>query len=619
MPENPNTNGNTFLSSCELDSLVNSSNSSSENQKRILKELGIFYGENFPEPGINPITSEDYADYLSSFNLPTLNVLKNYKNAYVSEVLYGNYMIFHIPKIQHRNAQSEAEIEILGEIAKNCALIEENPMLSDAGITELKQQPYLNLTGRGVIIGVIDTGIDYRLPEFQFADGTTKILNLWDQTIDENPANNFNPPNGFYYGTEFSSEDINRAITSDNPLEIVPSVDELGHGTFLTTVACANAKNPNDYEGAAPDSEIIAVKLKPSKKIIREDEAIFDENVPAFQTTDIVAAIEYIFEKSVTLNKPVVIGISLGSNFGSHKGTTFFERYIAYISQVSGVGILAAVGNEGNKSHHFFKNLTDDSQQDVEISVAEGTKGFSINIWSNPPDRVSFSLITPLGAKIERRPFTTNDNIFYDFVLEKSEITITYTFPTLKCGAQSTVINFKNPTPGLWILKIYGDLILDGRIHGWMSITPFAPNETRFLQAEILNTITLPSTAENVVPVGGYNSTEDSFYVASGRGLALSGKQCPVFVAPAVDVPGIYPNNQPGTMTGTSTACAISTGAAALIMQWGIVDGNDKIINSPRLQSYLLIGARKRPGIRYPSTTWGYGELYLIDTFRNIR
>jgi hypothetical protein len=383
----------------------------------------------------------------------------------------------------------------------------------------------------------------------------------------------------------------------------------------------AGRDSERGLEGAAPDAEIIAVKLKPAKRITKEQESIYNYEVPAFESTDIMAGVEYIFRHAVELNKPVIINLGFSSNNGAHDGLSFFERYLSGLSLTNSVGILAGVGNEGNRARHFEIQMKEsDKVRSVEFNVANGDLGFMINIWTSAPDRISISLVTPLGSVVERRAFTANESQSYNFVLEGTKIHIEYVFPDVKNGNQNVIIKFINPTPGLWTLNFYGDLILDGHIHGWMPVSPFVKEGTAFLSSDVSHTVTIPSTAYNIIGVGAHNSNDGGIYISTGRGPASSEKPCPDFVAPGVNVEGIYPMNRLGTITGTSVASAIAAGASALIMQWGINQGNDKAMNTLKLKSYLILGSRqKNEGINYPDGLWGYGEMSLIETFQRIR
>ncbi|MDR2074509.1 MAG: S8 family serine peptidase [Oscillospiraceae bacterium] len=564
--------------------------------------------------GSNPVLDETYVDYSINYDVPSANIIEGFPDIFVSSVLQGNFAIAHLPLAKRDYYRELLGRQIFNEEAMICGLNEDTQALTASGITAVKNQSFLNLRGSGVIVGLVDTGIDFTNGCFMYESGNTKIVSLWDQSIEGSP------PRGFAYGTQYTREQIDEANNSGSPYSLIPSRDEIGHGTFLASVMAARAYQFSP-EGAAPDSEIIAVKLKTAKKIMRESSSIYNYEVPAYESTDIMAGVDYIFRKSVNLGRPCVILIALSTNSGAHDGLSFFGRYISNLSLTNGVGVVISVGNEGNQSRHFHAILNNSSvSTDIELNVASGDPGFRIDTWTSAPDRISISIITPLGGVVERRIFTVNESQNYNFVLEGTKINIRYIFPDIKNGNQNVIINFTAPTPGLWILRFYGDLILDGNINCWMPITPFCTEGTLFLNAEIERTVTLPSTALNIISVGAYDPASGGIYISTGRGPAASGRVCPDFVAPGVAVEGIYPMNRLGTLTGTSAAAAVAAGAAALILQWGIVQRNDRAMNTLKLKSYLLLGCEQRSsGISYPDALWGYGILNLINTFQRIK
>ncbi|BED91953.1 MAG: S8 family peptidase [Candidatus Improbicoccus pseudotrichonymphae] len=562
----------------------------------------------------NPGTSEEYFDYIVKYDSPYDSLLKEFSNVAVSSKLHGDYAVVHVPKKELQNIQEKIfSNQVFAEEAMVCTLLQYSQALTSAGINSVQNQPFLNLKGNGVIIGVIDTGIDFKNKCFIFEDESSKIISLWDQSIQGNP------PSGFIFGTEYTKEQIEMQIHNPDS-NIVLSKDENGHGTFLASLMSA-ISHEDTYQGVAPEASLIVVKLKKAKKVTKEQASIFDNTEDIYQSTDIVLGIEYIFRKSIELNKPCVINISLGSNYGAHDGLSFFERYISEISLINQISVITAIGNEGNKSHHFEAIVGDGSEPvNIEFNVANTEKGFFINIWTLAPDRVSISLVTPLGNVAKRRSFNLKEIYNYDFVLESSKIKVEYIFPDVKNGNQNIRIGFVDPAPGLWILKIYGDLILDGHIVGWLPTSPLINENTGFLNAQVEKTVVVPSTAFNVISVGAYNSRNGAIYIATGRGPAISNKTCPDFVAPGVSVDGIYPLNKYGIMSGTSVASSIVAGVAALVMEWGIVKKNDRAMNTLKMRSYLTLGCEQnKDNIQYPNTLWGYGTLNLFETFQKIK
>lgn len=567
---------------------------------------------NRPEE-VNPATDESYLNFIVQYGLTAQAILSQLPDIIVSSVLRGSFAIIQIPV-----AKEEEYEAIIGrtsnfiEHSLLCGLMQ-NPALDAAGITAVKLQPILGLTGRGILIGIADTGIDYTLDTFRYEDGRSKIISIWDQTIQSGT-----PPAGFIYGTEYLNEQINEALASDNPRSVIPSVDEVGHGTYLSSLIAGRRTAANE-EGAAPDAELVVVKLKPAKQVARNFSGITDPNVNAYESVDFVNGVDYLLDVAERTLRPIVIFIGMGTSDGAHDGYSFFERYLAMVASINRVIVVSAVGNEGDRGHHAAGILTaNEDMAEIEFNVADDTSGFFLSLWGVAPDRLSVSLTTPLGGIVERRKFMTNERTSYSFILERTQIVIDYIYPSFKNGSQFIFIRILNPQQGVWRMQVYGDLIIDGRFNVWMPVSSLWNNAGSFLQPMVDITATLPATAWNVISAGAYDYVNGSIYVSSSRGPNLLGKQCPDLVAPGVNVVSVVPGGGNSPMTGTSVSAAITAGACALILQWAVVEGNDISVNTTRMNTYLLIGLTQRPGITYPNTLWGYGELNLIESFRNM-
>ena len=564
-----------------------------------------------PPPGENPVTSEDYYDFMVNYYGSVDRLLEDNPNIYFSTKLQGDLAVAHVPTSDFNQYISGSRELLAGEAAIICSLADEHSM-NISGITEVHNLPFIDLLGRGVLVGIVDTGIDYTSASFVYEDNTSKIASIWDQSV----AGTGVP--GFPYGVAYSQEQIDAALQSDNPLSVVPSVDEVGHGTFLAALAAGRGVGGGNV-GAAPEAELVVVKLKRAKQVELDDVAIYTD-APAYQSTDIVAGIEYIYQMAGSLNRPAVIFLGIQTNEGAHDGLTLFERYLTRMSIITGISMITSVGNEGNRSHHATGRVENTaSTYEIEMNVARGEPGFSMSIWALAPDRLSVSLTSPLGEVVERSPFATHERRRVNFVLTPTTIDIRYDFPYPLNGSQLIRIIFRNPTPGLWRIRVYGDLILEGTFHAWLPVSQFVQQDTVFLNSTTANTVTIPATSRSVISCGAYNGADRSMFISSGRGPALSGKQCPDLCAPGVNVGGVLPDNQTGRMTGTSVATAITAGAAALLMQWGIVQGNDRFLNTQTMRSYLILGCTQSPGIQYPDALRGYGELNLINSFRRIQ
>ncbi|MDP4120431.1 MAG: S8 family peptidase, partial [Bacillota bacterium] len=464
-----------------------------------------------------------------------------------------------------------------------------------------------------VIIGFVDTGIDYTNKAFIYEDGTSKIKYLWDQTI------NGKPPEGYLFGTEYNNKQINEALKSKNPLSIVPSQDTVGHGTFLA--ATAASREDNELIGVAPDSDLIIVKLKKAKDFFIDYFLVPKNQQNVYESTDLILGINYILERAFACNgSPASICVSVGTNLGGHDGFGILDSYITKLSSDFGAISLAA-GNESNMKHHAHGVIakTGDTS-DIEVKAGKDGSSMFICLWNYSSDKVSISITSPTGEIVGPISFKAGTHFESKLVLEKSRVIIEFIFPAaLGTISQLTVIKIIDPTPGIWKITIFGDLIVNGIYDLWLPITGLVDPEIEFLAPDPRTTIVVPATALGAITTGAYNSVNGSLYASSSWGPSrLSLITNPAFVAPGVDVTGIYPSGV-GKMSGTSVAAAITTGACALMLQWGVVQKNQLDMNSFSIRSYFVKGCVRDMNIKYPSDQWGYGKLNLYNTFDSMR
>lgn len=484
--------------------------------------------------------------------------------------------------------------------------------LEATGVLAIQNQPFLNLKGNGVLIGIVDTGINYTLDEFIYEDNTTKIVSIWDQTIKGKP------PEKYCFGTEYTREDIDLAIASESPFDIVPSKDEVGHGTKLASICAGRENTKENFIGVAPDSEIVVVKLKQANKELKEYEFIPDD-VPSYSSADLMLGIEYLYEKSLELNRPLAICIGMGTNMGFHNGLTLLEQYISNIAIKNGICVNVCNGNEGNAQHHSLTELkgTGD-EKTLEFKVAEGEEGIILNIVTYPSDRISINITSPTGESTGRIPPRDNYDEEILFPLSNTRIRIQYYNKSFESSGQLTLIRFTKPIPGIWSINIYGERILIGEVHSWLPIQNFIKEGTIFLTPDPFYTVTLPGTANSIIAVGGYNHFDNSFFVQSGRGPTRQNNLKPTISAPAVNVSCVNENGDLDRITGTSGATAISTGCSALMLEWAIVKGNSPAINTLSITGYFISGAERNPNELYPNNLWGFGKLNILSTFQNM-
>ena len=477
--------------------------------------------------------------------------------------------------------------------------------LEQSGIAPLHNSFLGELRGKGILVGFVDTGIDYTHPVFRYADGTSRITRIWDQTIEGTP------PEPFGFGTEYTTEQINVALASPDPYSVVPSRDEIGHGTALAGIATGYSDVTSEvYIGAAPDASIAMVKLKPAADYLREYYLI-SQDIPAYQANDVLLGIQYLVNLSLSLDVPLVVCIGLGNSFGGHDGNTLVERYLEALSVIENIIITLASGNEATAAHHYSGMLNPDIPDAVEINVADNENGFICELWATGADKVTVSVRSPLGQLIDRIPVVPYKETTTSFTLEKTKLSVTYTFPDLKSGNEVVTMRFQDPTPGIWTINVYGTVVVDGNFNIWLPVSGFILPNTRFLNPDPFITLVIPSSASNLIAVGGYDYIDGSIFASSGRGPTKNLIIKPDIIAPAVNMS--VPNLAGGytTFVGTSIAAAITAGACAILLEWGVLNGNLTPLNTRGARTILIRGATRKPGTSYPNPVEGYGKLNL--------
>ena len=464
---------------------------------------------------------------------------------------------------------------------------------------------YPNLTGRGVLIAIIDSGIDYRHNDFRNPDGTTRILSYWDQSVTGSP------PEGYNIGTEFTEDDLNEILlqqSMNNSDILSPSPDTEAHGTAVAGIAAGNGRSSNGrFTGVAFESSIIAVKLG------------FPGSNSFPRTSELMQAINYCINFALNRSLPLVINLSFGNNYGGHDGTTLLERFIDSVYGIGRNVIVVGTGNEGNAGTHANVTLPKDSYEsyDVEFSVGSYEPSLNIQIWKSFVDDMTITLYTPDGKRLG--PFIPQ-NTSAKYRINSSEILVYYGMPSPYSISQEIYLDFIPDNDylesGIYRFQIIPQKIVNGRIDMWMPSSVTLSNSTRFLEPSPYTTLTIPSTASSAISVAAYNSGTFTYADFSGRGFTRTQDFTkPDLAAPGVDITAAAPNGGYLTFTGTSFATPFVSGSAALLMQWGIIDGNDPYMYGDKLKAYLHKGARFF-GIltTYPNQLVGYGSLCLSDS-----
>ena len=564
--------------------------------------------------------SEEIADFIVRYSPRAVDSLYELARTRCVNLVSQEYAIVHAPlsgvlPLSFTQHTYSAIPKLYG--------LQDTTALEAAGILPVFSQPNLMSTGQGILIGMIDTGIDYTNPLFQNPDGTSRILRLWDQTIES--ENTPEAVAGFqpFYGTVYSQEDLNRALTSEQPLELVPSTDTSGHGTFLAGVAAGRQiQSPTTFSGAAPDAALAVVRLKPAKQYLREFFAV-PPDADAYQENDIMAAVAFLLGVAGQYQMPLVLCLGVGTSQGSHSGISPLAMQLQALSATRGFACVTGAGNETGFRHHYFGNLSPDQEyEDVELRVADSTSGFSMELWADVSELYTVGFVSPSGEVIERIPMTVGQETTISFQLDATRILISYQITESSSGRFLAFLRFTGPAPGIWHIRVYPTLFVSGQFHIWLPMRGFLTEDTGFLRPDPDITITDPGNAPLLLTVSTYNHVTGSLYIHSSRGFTATGQIKPDFAAPGVEVQG--PGIPPGTsrlsrQTGSSVATAITAGAVACLFSWGFTQGNDITLTSISVKSILIRGAERKEAFRYPNRQWGYGTLNLYQAFLLMR
>ena len=449
------------------------------------------------------------------------------------------------------------------------------------------------LTGKGVLVAVIDSGIDYFHPDFRNPDGTTRIGLLADQDRDR----------------IYTREEINAALETGSrtsALALVPSTDPSGHGTAVAAIAAGNGREGNGvYRGVAYESELMVVKLGTP----------LTDSFP--RTTQLMKALDLVVRRAQDMNRPLAVNISFGNTYGSHDGTSLLETFI---NDMSGIGrnvIVAGTGNEGTGAGHRAGSLVMGQEENAQLSIAPYETGMGVQLWKSYVDQFSIRLVTPSGEIIG--PIDSRlgpQTLRYG----GTQILIYYGKPSPFSRAQEVYFDFLPVRDyldsGIWTFRLTPERIVTGRYDMWLPSRGILNPSTRFLRPVPETTLTIPSTAANVISVGAYDDSYRAYADFSGRGFTRqTGQVKPDLAAPGVDIVTARRGGGYEAVTGTSFAAPFVTGSAALLMQWGILQGNDPFLYGEKVKAYFTRGARHLPGYDvWPNERLGYGTLCVRDS-----
>lgn len=551
------------------------------------------------------ITSNEYADLIVQGFDVVNNMLKDPASTIIS--IEGRFGVTYIPveemtpdsMLKFGRAAIPPIFGLLSDVSKEASDIYQ---LSEPG---------LDLTGQGVLIGFVDTGIDYTNPVFRNPDHTTRIVSIWDQTIDSE-----NYPENLYYGTEYTRDQINEALNSSDPFVLVPSTDTIGHGTMVAGVAAGSSLWESNFEGVASGSELVVVKLKQAKPYLMEFYKI-PEWAIGYQENDIMLGVKYLREVARRLSRPLVICLGLGTSQGAHEGQCISCNYYDDISREVGNSVVVAAGNEGNRRHHFYDEISPyDEQGIVELNIAENETGFAMELWGYAPNIVEADIYSPDNTLVLHIPPITVAGESLAATYHDTTILVDNILSETRTGDQFIFFRFQNPQSGIWRFNISGYGDINVRYHIWLPIYNYILDDTFFFRSDNNTTLSMPANTENVIAVTAYNPLYNNLFYYSSMGFTKDNRFKPDIAAPGVDITAPFTGNTFIKATGTSVAAAYTAGVAALLLEWGIIKGNRSDMNNIIIQRMLITGANRFPEYVYPNQEWGYGILDIYNSFK---
>lgn len=503
------------------------------------------------------------------------------------ELLSQGYGIAYLPERKILEFAALPQI-IYIEKPKNLLLEREEGIAASCMISV--KTPPDSLSGEGVYVGILDTGIDIFHPDFIDEEGNTRIAVLWDQTI---PGN---PPAPFYQGSVYTKEEINRAIHKPGGRSLVPSTDGTGHGSHVASIAAGR-------KGVAPKAELIVVKLGNTD----------GRGFP--RTTQLMSALDYTVRFAQDHGRPVAVNISYGNNYGDHRGNSLLETFVTRISGSWKSTICIGTGNEGDTGRHKHGRMKQDTEK-ILFDIAPFEPNMNLQLWKHFTDDIRIELAAPSG-EIRQIQNQQGKGVYrYGSTL----VYVYYGTPTPYNELQEIYFSFlaentESIESGSWELRLIPEQIVNGRYDLWLPVSSGSNSQTRFLEPSLTLTLTIPSTARRIIAAGAYNVRLNAYAGFSGRGDEEVCMEKPDLVAPGTGILGAAPGGGESVMSGTSMAAPFISGACALMMEWGIVKGNDPYLYGEKVRAYLQRGAREMNGFEvYPNSQVGYGRLCVRES-----
>lgn len=544
------------------------------------------------------IIDDDFAVVTIKLSDPLADRYTMQNNPFPSVVYISRYYVY-TPQCNIRDYTSEDEGSISPLVTSNISIMQ--------NIDPLK------LKGKGVVVGIICTGIDYLDKHFMNKDGTTRIRAIWDNTAQSNGENDRVP-----FGVLYERDKINAAITAYNngqsPYDIVPEKDDTGIGTAMTAIIGAS-EDIDDIVGASPECEFVIVKIGRALNA----ERIIASGVPLYDRAFIMMGLQFLYEYTIENNVPMVIYEPFGTTLGNHKINGILEDFIDNICFNLGITVITSTGNQADSGNHTSGEIKETGTfQDVDVYVAGNQDFLRMELWSYNPNIMSIEIFSPSGESTGKITASLNKKVVSNFTFEGTKVVVDYYLPDDFTGDELIYIGFVNIKGGVWKFRIYGDYIINGNFDMWMMPRAILKNDTRFSSPNNFGTITNPAPSRYSVTVAEYNQNNFNIVPSSGVYFPQNNLNQIDIAVGGVDVKSVAPGGKIVTANGSSVSSAIASGASALMFEWGIVRENYPYIYSQTLKTFLMRGTIKRLNDIYPNSEWGYGILDLVGIFRNI-
>lgn len=553
--------------------------------------------------------NEDFRDFIVKYS-QNVHGMVEYVSDRNFQIINDDYAVLYVPK-----EQTPIEINSYSYYSiPHCYTYMDLESVNASGIGRLQNHPYLQLRGKGTLIAVIDSGVDYTNPLF-IRNGKSRIIRIWDQEAVSPEMETQKDTWELPYGVEYTKEQIDQALQEEDPLKIVPATDRQGHGTMLAGIAAGNKTEEKGFSGVAFEASILVVKLKKAKQYLREF-YLYPEGVDIYQENDIMLGITYAIRCARQLNMPLAVCIGLGCGLTSHLGDTPLSQYADNASRFAQNAFCIAAGNEGNARHHFQGKVGEGKEeQGVELRIGEETMGFAMEFWGETPAIYRLAVQSPSGETLPVSDLRNLGKQTLSFVFVQTKIEVSYIMIERLSGNTLAFFRFLDPAPGIWKILVRSESSYHSQYHFWLPVRTLISPDTYFLQPSPYKTITCPGNARDAMTLTAYNYRDESLYIEAGRGYTLDGTVKPDLAAPGVEVLAPLLNGEFGYMSGTSLSAAHAAGAAALLFEWAIIRENAPYFNGTSIKNYLVRGAKRRESLQYPNPDWGYGILDLYHTF----